>query len=675
MARTDETSPTTTEPDASAIVTAVALSLCYCALVGSALLAFGVFTATRLAVLILVAAVVGLVPFVRWCAQRPLLLGAHAALVAALAAPISLSIFGDGYRAAQSYQWFYWGLGRQLTEARGVPDHVLEWGSQVRWQPDYLNFSLISQAYIGLMRGVPDPTAVAVWRLPLTLFLLAMTFLVLRLWFSFVPSAVATAALSGSTLFIDKAGNNSPEALGVAFGLVAVWLAVEGVRRGRSSWLLLAAVTGALTVSIHGVAATVCAMIVAAALLVELVALRPPSWWWLSAVGMSVVAALVVVLALGLSLQGRASPLGDAANPVAVGNVDPTFRFLQYSNGHFTSPVNRNSLHSIVVAPWPDAGLASPHWSWLLALMVVGLVGVVLVGRSRERRGVATAFLFALFLAAAVAWFQLNYDTFVPQHTGNVRIAVYLPILYCILLAAGVELLCRLALRWWTDRGNAATHTVVSVAVCAIAIGFFAVTTNATMASRAAISGTGEQAFAELEQRAPSGSVVVSNVGTRGTLEYFTGLEVPTEGRQPLIEDRRTLAAAVQYLSRLHRFLQDPHPGQLRNDLGATWLVLSARPRVLGTGIHYGSPAASFVRRSGLEVVWQHGGTSILKAPGPAVRVESVGPAKVLWRGYLLGLGLVGVVVGAAALGASRLDRRLGRAPQPSAEEAKSVIG
>ena len=156
--------------------------------------------------------------------------------------------------------------------------------------------------------------------------------------------------------------------------------------------------------------------------------------------------------------------------------------------------------------------------------------------------------------------------------------------------------------------------------------------------------------------------MVVTNVSTRGTLEYFTGLEAPAEGRQPLIEDRRTLGSAIQYLVRLHDFIRHPHRGQLQKQLGAGWIVLAVPPRELGTGINYGPPARSLARKAGLDVVWQRGGISILKAPGEGPRVVSVGPAKVLWGGYLVGLVVVGVVLGLAAAGLSRVDRRLDRA-------------
>jgi hypothetical protein len=289
----------------------------------------------------------------------------------------------------------------------------------------------------------------------------------------------------------------------------------------------------------------------------------------------------------------------------------------------------------------------------------VGLVGVIFIGGSRERRGVVVAVLFFLLITAALAWFELRYNTFVPQHTGNVRIVSYIPIAYAILLAAGVDVVCRPAMRSLKKPQPIWLSVTSGVVVVALAIGFFAASTVPIMASRPAVSTTGAQALAELRKEAPSGSVVVSNVATRGTLEYFTGLEAPTEGRQPLIEDPRTLASAAQYLLSMHRFLRHPRPGQLQHDLGATWLVLVNPPDELGTRLNYGRPRSGLARKAGLEAVWRRDGVGIFKVPGAGTAVESVGHRKTLWQGYLVALLVVGVVVGLASVGLSRVDRRV----------------
>ena len=54
------------------------------------------------------------------------------------------------------------------------------------------------------------------------------------------------------------------------------------------------------------------------------------------------------------------------------------------------------------------------------------------------------------------------------------------------------------------------------------------------------------------------GDVVLSNALTTGTVESFTGLEDPLEGRQPLIEDPAFLAAANQLLLDAHDWFEDP---------------------------------------------------------------------------------------------------------------------
>lgn len=648
----------THEPPAAALVAALALSVACVVGIGATMLALGLFSALRLGVVVGLAALVGVWPFLCWCWSMWRRLIGNAALIAVLAAPQAASIFGSGYRPAQSYQWFYWELGRQLSIAHGIPEHVMEWGSKVRWQPDYLSFNLLTQAYSGLLSFVSAPTAVAVWRLPLTLLVMALSFLTLRLWFEWLPAALATALLSASDLYIGKVGNNSPEALGLVVGLAAVWLAVSALRWRRIDWLLLGAVAAGLAVSVHGVAATVSGCLLVAGVLVELVATRPPLWRWLGLLSVGGVTCLFTLVALGLSLQGRATPLGDAQNPGLVGQVDPTYRFLQYSNGHFDAPVVHPGLVHLLSTPAARVNLLNASGAWLAGLLVVAVLGAAFIRAARVRGGVVTALVFATLLAAGVAWFELHYDTYVPRHTGNVRLAVYVAVVEAFGVAAGAQTLLHVVSLLPTPRLPPIAKGALGSLVVLGVVGLTAPQTVATMRSRPAISDAGARALALVRSTTPAGAVVIGNVATRGTIEYFTGREDPLEGRQPLIEEADTLTSAVDYLDRMHRFLRRPHVGEMRGSLGATWLVLCHDSNDLGSVLDYGRPALHFARKAGLETVWSEGGVEVLRVPGVRQSIHSVGPARSLGIRFLsvvaMGL-LLALAVGAVV---SRLSDR-----------------
>ncbi|GAA1932366.1 hypothetical protein [Nocardioides marmoribigeumensis] len=575
-----------------------------------------------------------------------------AAFVLVASAPLSVSVLGRGYRPSHSYQWFYWGLGRQLSLAGGVPDHVLEWGREVRWQPDYLDFNLLSQAFLGLTPHLADPLAVAVWRLPMTLLLVATAYLALRSWFRPLPAAAGVLVLTATTFFVETAGNNSPEALGIAFGFAAVRLAVVGVRRSEHHLVLLAAVTLALDVSVHGIAAAVTGLVLVPAVLLEVATRREGLFRRLAVLGLSGVAAVVVLVTQGVAVQGRPSPLADAGNPArGSGGSDPTFDFVQFSNGRFDQPVVRDSLRDSLLSPLPAHGLLSWHWGWLVVLGVVGLAGAAVSWRTRAARGVGVAVAAMGLMAVAVLYFELRYDTYVPEHTGNARIAGYFPLGYCFMVAGGVAVLERLAARA-ARRPRAARGAVVAVVAAVLVLS--APLTYRTMQTRHVLEGDGLAALTWMRSHLPRGSRVVSNVATRGTLEYFSHVENPLEGRQPLIEERGFLQAAVADLRAVHDFLVSPSPGGLER-VGADYLLL-ARPAELGSGLQYARPSSSLRSAADLDLVWRQGDVRLFKAPGTPVAVESVGPARPLGGAVLGGFAVVAAVLAGAVL----LLRRLG---------------
>jgi hypothetical protein len=640
--------PETLGPGDTAAAAAL-LSLALVGLVGVVLIGVGGLSPGSLAVPVGVLAVAGVVVAARGALHLRTRAWLSAGVVVLASAPMSASLLDGGYKPAHSYQWFYWGLGRQLSTAGGVPEHVLEWGREVRWQPDYLEFNLLTQAFLGLTPHLSDPVAVTVWRLPTTLLAVGMLFLVLRLWFPVLPATVALLAFVATDFFVQTVGNNAPEGVGLALGLAAVRLGVSGVRRGRGGLVLLAFLGLALDVNVHGVAATVCGLVLLAALVVELPASRAGLRRWLPTLTVAGVAGAVVLVAQGMAVQGRSSPLGDAANPRrSDSGADPTYDFTRFSNGRFDEPIKRNGLHDALLSPWPGHDLVSWQWGWLGALALVGLVAAVLVRRGLPARGVAVSVVLAALVTGAVLWFQLRYDTYVPQHTGNDRIAGYYPLVLALWVAAGAQALGLLA------RRLRARPVWVTGALAAVVLVVTAPQTYATMAGRPTMGTDGQRALTWMAENLPPGSRVVSDVATRGTVEFFTGAENPLEGRQPLIEDGGFLDAAIDQLLAVHDFLENPAPGGLEA-LGADYLVV-APPGELGTGLSYGNAPGNVAARAGLETVYDRGGVKVFRATASPVAVDPVGPAKSLGGPVVVALAIIAVTL----LGAVAALRRLG---------------
>jgi hypothetical protein len=114
------------------------------------------------------------------------------------------------------------------------------------------------------------------------------------------------------------------------------------------------------------------------------------------------------------------------------------------------------------------------------------------------------------------------------------------------------------------------------------------------------------------------GDVVLSNALTTGTIESFTGLETPLEGRQPLIEDPAFLAATNQLLLDAHDWFIQPTDRSLLDRLGVRWVLVADDPAVLGTTGTLGGGVGQLEAAAGLRTAWSGNGIALLEVPDHA---------------------------------------------------------
>ncbi|HZC33299.1 MAG TPA: glycosyltransferase family 39 protein [Candidatus Bathyarchaeia archaeon] len=631
---------------AARLVLAFVMSQLLVAAIGVLLVAVGRFSGLAVTIVAIALAATGVPVLIRW--SRGLRSAwPTAGWIALLGVPWVAFVGASGWPPADTLQWYYAGLGSQLSATGGIPASVAEWGMSVRWLPDYLVFNFDSEAYLTLMSFVPRADALAAWRVPVAILGLLLLFFVFRLWLG-RPSAVAGVVVTaGTTFFLAKFDAYKPEALGIVVGLAALWLVVNGLRRGRRSWILAAGAAMGVALSIHAIAATVMGLIVAGFAAVEWIVLRrdrlPRLGWLIRAAALGFLISVV----MGAGVQGRPIVASAALNPASVAGTDPTWTFFVRSTGDFREPQRPppdRPLAGGVTSPWPGFQVVSAFGWWLLPVVGVGLAFLFGLGGRRGRTAVVGVVAAGALVGAGVLFFALRFDTYVPRWTGLVRFGQYVPLL------AGIAVAFAAAgyLRAWSWLAERRVPRVLPL-IAAIAGGAWLLPIAINQYSaEPRIAANGSAALAMLRQLGRPGDVVLSNALTTGTVEAFSGLEDPLEGRQPLIEQPAFLAATNALLLDTHQWFVNPTDDTLIRQLAVRWVLAADDPATLGATASLGGTVASLRTTTQLRETWSDGGIALFEVvnPNPAAAViDRLVP--VIDLGRIAIVGLLGVVVGA----------------------------
>ncbi len=631
------------------LILAVVASQAIVAAVGAVLIAVGLFSGVAVAIVAAGFALTGLPIAIRWLRESRRELGT-VGWAAAIALPWAAAVGWSGWPPSDTLQWYYAGLGTQLERAGGIPASVAEWGQSVRWLPDYLVFNVDSQAYLAWLSFLPRADALAAWRVPVTILGVLILFAVLRLWVGRPAAFVGSALIAGTTFYLAKFDAYKPEALGIVLGLAALWLVVRGLRSGRRTWVLLGGACLGVGLSVHAIAATVMGLVVAGFGAAEWLVSRgrraERAGWLVRAA----LLGLLISVVMGIGLQGRAVAAGGALNPGTAAGADPTWTFFLRSTGDFTVPEPappKLPLAGGVTTPWAGLRITSAFGWWLIPFGAIGALFLAGLGGRRVRGGIAGLVGSGVLVGAGIAFFAVAFDTYVPRWTGLVRFGQYLP----LLVGLGVTFAVAGYLRLWSWLAQVRIPRAFAVIAAIAGVLWLAPLAVGRYADEPRIPTDGQTALEALRTMGSAGDVVLSNALTTGTIESFTGLEAPLEGRQPLIEDPAFLAAANQLLLDAHEWFVDPADRALLDRLGVRWVLVADDPAVLGTTGTLGGSVAGVEAAAGLRRAWSGSGITLFEVPdhaaGAAV-TDSLRPVVNLPRAVVVGVvgvGLIGLVV------------------------------
>ena len=621
----------------------VGLSLVSLSVLGYLLLSIDEFTGSRLAMLMAPLAFAGLLALPA-LVRRVARAGWTIAILLVLAAPFAEPAVRPGAAPISGFNWYYWGLGRALSASRGVPTWVSEYGVRVRWQPDYLSFNVLTEAFRGMFPGGSDVDVLSAWKVPVAVLTVVVTYATLSLWFRRPSALIGTALAVVTTLYTAKLGNARPEMLGFALGLVAVVIGTDALRRVRPSGYLLAAAVLAIDFSVHAIGALVAAVLLATGTLCEVLGTydRRSVRVRMTLGGFAVFVAIVG--ATGWALQGRVFVGGNAGNPRMISGEDPTLTYFKLTEGLSARPDVwdrlRGQLLDILQTVTPSGSSV-----WLVGAVALVLVVVTLVaGPGRARNGAVAALGLAVFFAATAAWFGLRYHTFVPQNTGLSRFVQWAPLVYVLALTCGIEVVTDRVVRTRSRRGNprsppaAWPAQVVAGLLCVGAASAWAVVTTHEFPARLPLTSESAAAIDQVRARTHPGDSLLTNVVTHGLLEYSTQAEVPIEGRQPVIEDARVLERTNNYLRRVTAFFTSPRSGDATRLFRARWVLVTDDPTAFGATRTFGPPLRKLPPTRGLSLVWSSAHASLYRNDVAVTDGPSVGPSRVALLRFLVGL-------------------------------------
>ena len=597
------------------LVLAVLISQLLVAGTGVLLVALGLFSGLAVAVVAVALAATGVPTLIRW--SRGISLAVPTAgWIAILALPWIAFVGVAGWPPADTLQWYYAGLGNQLTAAGGIPASVAEWGMNVRWLPDYLVFNIDSEAYLALTSFVSRADALAAWRIPVTILGLLLLVLVFRLWLGRPAAVAGVVVTAGTTFYLAKFDAYKPEALGIVVGLAALWLVVRGLRGGRRSWVLLAGACMGVGLSIHAIAATVMGLLIAGFAAAEWLVLRrdrlPRLGWLVRAAALG----FLISLAMGAGVQGRAIVASAALNPTTVAGADPTWTFFLRSTGDFSEPERpppRLPLAGGVTTPWAGFKVASAFGWWLLPVVGVGFAFLFGLGGRRARSAVIGLVAGGALVGAGVLFFALRFDTYVPRWTGLVRFGQYAPLLAGISVAFAAAGYLRVW-AWLVETRIPRALTLVAAVAGAVWLMPMAVS---RYSAEPRIAAAGSTALETLRQMGHPGDVVLSNVLTTGTIESFTRLEDPLEGRQPLIEEPGFLAATNALLLEAHGWFAKPADDAFLARIGVRWVLVADDPAILGATATLGGTVEALRNAGDLHEAWSGDGIALFEVVKP----------------------------------------------------------
>ncbi len=522
-----------------------------------------------------------------------------AALAVVLASRLYLA-FGPHPIPLEPDSWAYLTDTERLIAMRSIPAVVVEWGLEITFPTSKLLFQLFC-AVFWLLSGL-DALGVMTW---VTLLYTLVAAAALWSWsrqFLSRPLASALVMLAfhdgaiGYGILSNRFGEEffRSEGFALMMGFIALWLAGrlwDG--NGRRMWWLVALLLGAMAL-MHGVAALVMAVMVAALFAGQWAIERSVRWH--EAGLLAKIAGLTMITAASLFFLVSGAPAPHFSSLLTggeqyrqLGMRDPSYLLRLRLSGkdagpymdlrpksaqRFYEPPER-LLELLIRRSFPPAWMSGAG----TVLILLFFLGAVLVCLSPAvpwpARTVAAALLALLAALYGIGlFFSWRYESFSLALHGANRGFPYGG--WCVtvllgLMAEGAQAAGRRVLRpaWRLLR---AAYVPLLTALCLVLLvpGYRIVLT--AYDSHGDLSMDGITALRWAAENTPKDAVLITNWRTAGSIELLAGRRALTEGRGVYLRPE-ILTSVFQVMDQVECFFHDPACAGVLNDYHVDYVV------------------------------------------------------------------------------------------------------
>lgn len=498
--------------------------------------------------------------------------------------------------------WRYAADAKNIVEMHGFPQYSIQWNMKLPPVINKISFNIFT-ATLFAITGFDRALVLKLFCSTVFAVTVLNCWLFLRNFFS---KGIAATTIITMFLYISffpyKFKTYKAEAFGIMLLFLILWVVYESLFKKSRGFLFLIPVFFVLTATSHGVPAVVAALFILALYISKwIVELQFEGMEAIHVViifVLSIIGVFVIFQVPSNSSLGFKGSITKSEKYLPYKGFDPTYEFLSIvadeegrgtkhryiQKGAFYAPpalllkqiVSKNVSDNVPDRVWRRIKHVSDKQRLLFFILMVSATVYLFVKiNTAQKILLLSSMLFfgAVFLLSVL--FSLTYNTYFPAMHGVMREARYIVLLPLFFTAAGGQYFYRVINKYFSSRnyGERSLYIGAVIAVCCFIV-FPSVKRLNKLHKQPGVrmSKEGYETLQWLKNNTPEDALILANVRTGGSLDFFSDRIGLLEGGGPFLRPL-ILDKVLHILDDARDFFTDPGRGNILKKYNVNYVV------------------------------------------------------------------------------------------------------